>query len=143
MGLALSLFAAAPAHALPLDAVALKPAVLSGFVSHHMGTERPYNEHNYGLGYRHSSGLVGGYYRNSNDNDSLYIGHESRWSLSSHLDVGAVAGVVTGYRYSVIPFLLPELVAKAGSLEVALTYAPRVSDVIPALFAVQARWNLD
>lgn len=84
-----------------------------------------------------------GYYRNSVRRDSFYAAHESQWAVADNFRVGLIAGVVAGYRYSVIPFVLPEVVTRAGPLELALTYVPHVPGVLPALVAVQARWNLD
>lgn len=65
-----------------------------------------------------------GYYRNSVRRDSFYAAHESQWAVADDFRVGLIAGAVTGYRYSVIPFVLPEAIARVGSLELALTYAP-------------------
>lgn len=122
----------------------LQSAVLSGFASHHLGTNRDYNEDNHGIGYRFgSSGVMTGYYRNSVRRDSFYAAHESQWAVADNFRVGLIAGAVTGYRYSVIPFVLPEAIARVGTLELALTYAPHVPGLVPALVAVQARWNLD
>ncbi|KVP96488.1 hypothetical protein WJ97_11400 [Burkholderia ubonensis] len=136
-----ALLASSAAHAEFLDRVDLKPAIVSGFVSHHFNVHKRYNENNYGLGYRfgHADVIVG-YYRNSDDKNSVYAAYEARWKLIDNLHLGVIAGAVTGYKVAMTPMLLPELVVQVGGLEVAATYAPKVHGQIPALAAVEARW---
>lgn len=133
---------AAAAHAEFLDRVELNSALVSGFVSHHINTNHNYNEDNYGVGYRFGkSDVMVGYYKNSNSRDSVYAAYEARWHLTQHLQAGFIAGGVTGYKYDVVPFLLPEVVLQVRGLELAVTYAPHVTGLTPALVAGQVRWS--
>ncbi|KVP16875.1 hypothetical protein [Burkholderia ubonensis] len=136
-----ALLASSAAHAEFLDRVDLKPAIVSGFVSHHINVHKRYNENNYGMGYRFGQAdVMVGYYRNSDDKNSVYAAYEARWKLTNNLQLGVIAGGVTGYKIAVTPLLLPELVTQVGGLELAVTYAPKVHSQIPALVAVQGRW---
>ena len=61
-----------------------------------------FNNENYGIGYAFDSGLVAGTYKNSIDNQTVYLGYcvplGGEWSL--------LAGAATGYQYSVVPAAL-------------------------------------
>lgn len=138
---ALALLASSTAHAQFLDRVDLKPAIVSGFVSHHINVKKDFNENNYGIGYRDDSGVLIGYYRNSEYRNSVYAVYEARWKLTDNLHMGVLAGGVTGYRWAVTPLVLPELALQAGRVELAVTYIPKVPDHTPALVALQARWT--
>ena len=129
------------AHAEILDRVDLNPAVVSGFVSHHLNVKKKFNENNYGIGYRDSSGVLVGYYRNSEYHNSVYAVYEARWKLTDNLHMGVLAGGVTGYKLAVTPLVLPELALQVGKAELAATYAPKIPGQTPALVAVQARWG--
>lgn len=129
----------AAAHAELLDRVDLNSAVVSGFVSHHINVKKQFNENNYGIGYRDSSGVLVGYYRNSEYRNSVYAVYEASWKLTDNLHIGALAGGVTGYKLAVTPMLLPELALQVGKVELAATYAPKIPGQTPALVALQAR----
>lgn len=138
---ALAVLASSAAHAEFLDRVDLKPAVVSGFVSHHINVKKDFNENNYGVGYRDASGVLVGYYRNSEYRNSVYAVYEARWKLTDNLHMGVLAGGVTGYRWAVTPLVLPELALQVGRVELATTYIPKIEGHTPALVALQARWT--
>ncbi len=130
------------AHAEFLDRVDLKPAVVSGFVSHHIDTKLKFNESNAGVGYRFGrADILVGYYKNSEYRDSFYVAYEAQWQLVKHLHLGVLAGAVSGYKQaSVQPLLLPELVVTYRGWEVAAVYAPPAARNGVAVVAAQARW---
>jgi hypothetical protein len=135
------LASSAGAHAEFLDRVDLKPAIVSGFVSHHIDVKKQFNENNYGIGYRFDdSDVIVGYYRNSEYRNSVYATYEARWKLTDNLHAGVIAGAVTGYKWAVTPLVLPELVLQVGRMELAATYIPKIEGQTPALTALQARW---
>lgn len=117
--------------------------VTSGFLSKHAGNGLKFRENNYGVGYIHPSGWLGGYYRNSLDNDSLYFGREFKTNLLGSdvlgLDAGLIAGGVTGYGRPVTPLLVPELVGRIGKNKLAFILVPPVKGVTPATVGLQFR----
>lgn len=138
-----AMLACSAAHADILDRVELQPAIVSGFVSHHIDTKAHYNENNYGIGYRFGKAdVLVGYYRNSHYKNSVYAAYEARWKLTDNLQMGLIAGGVTGYKTALAPLALPELALQVQRLELAVTYVPGVSRHIPSLVALQARWAL-
>lgn len=138
-----AMLACSAAHADILDRVELQPAIVSGFVSHHIDTKTHYNENNYGLGYRFGKAdVLMGYYRNSHFKNSVYAAYEARWKLTDNVHAGVIAGGVTGYKTAVAPLALPEVALQVQRLELAVTYVPAVSKHIPSLVALQARWYL-
>ena len=137
-----AMLASSAAHAEFLDRVDLKPALVSGFVSHHIAVKKDFNENNYGIGYRFAdSDVIVGYYRNSEYRNSVYATYEARWKLTENLHAGVIAGAVTGYRWAVTPLVLPEVVLQVGRTELAATYIPKIEGHTPALVALQARWG--
>jgi hypothetical protein len=130
------------AHAEFLDRVDLPPAIVSGFVSHHLNTNKHENENNYGIGYRFGQpNVIVGYYHNSDYKNSFYAAYEARWKLTDNIQAGIVAGGITGYKSAVLPLVLPELALQVKGFELVATYAPKVSHQNPALVALQARWS--
>lgn len=131
------------AHAELLDRVDLSPALVSGFVTHHINVHTTkYNEFNYGIGYRFASpSIIVGVYHNSDYKTSFYAGYEARWRIVNHLEVGAVAGLVSGYKHHVVlPLLMPEVVVTAGRFELAGAFSPHIADM-PALVTAQLRFK--
>jgi hypothetical protein len=125
-----------------LDRVDLQPAVVSGFLSYHIDTNKHYNQDNWGLGVRLPKvDVLVGYYHNSDYKSSFYAVYEARWKLTDNLQVGAAAGGVTGYKRAVSPLILPELVLQVWRIELAATYVPHVTRELPQLIAVQARYT--
>lgn len=113
-----------------------------GGVSDHHTSEPGKNENNFGMGllYEWSDSpdtkryYTGGYYRNSQDGDTLYGGYGIKHTVISHgdwyVDFGAVAGVLTGYEAaSIIPVVLPTLTIGNNSAAVNIQYVPSVNDM--------------
>jgi hypothetical protein len=111
--------------------------VMTGFVSKHApcvnqspnGLSTPcYNERNTGLGFRANSGGWSGYsvgfYRNTFDRTSVYVGKEWQRQIVGPLYVGLFAGGVTNYGRPITPFVLPEVILKFDPVEAALLVQP-------------------
>ncbi len=143
------LFAAAAALAASCagnPASAADFTVTSGFVSRHAGSTE-YNERNTGLGLRIDSGSWAGWtagtYRNSLGRQTWYVAKEWQYQLAAKgaasVSAGLVAGLATGYRFAVIPAVLPELVVRYDVLELALLVQPLDLKQSPAFAALQVR----
>jgi len=113
----------------------------SGFLSKHIGTDRKFNENNYGLGYKSNDGYLGGIYKNSLGKTSLYGGKEFSTDpvTDANIRLAIVLGLVSGYNKSVIPMALPEILMGNKEHEVALGFVPRIKDTTPGTFALQYR----
>lgn len=88
--------------------------------SYHVNRDANYNEYNYGLGVRHYTTndeyITAGTYKNSEFNQSNYVGYG--WEFNEYL--GLSAGVITGYKLrSVLPYVLPVFRYKSVSLIIA------------------------
>ena len=115
-------------------------ALISGFASKHLNTNK-FRENNYGIGYRTETGYLAGYYRNSEDRDGFYAGREFHFQVASHVRLGVMAGVVTGYKKrDVMPLLLPEVLLTVSRYELALTMVPKL-DKLPSTLAAQLRFK--
>ena len=129
--------------ALFICATASAQTLLSGFVSKHSSGD--YCESNPGIGIRVDEGRWAGWaigaYRNSLCRTSVYIAHEWTYHVAGPLHVGVLGAVATGYRWAVIPAVLPEVVLRFGHLEAALVVQPLDIDQSPALIAGQLRWK--
>lgn len=117
--------------------------LLSGFVSKH--SRDGYCEWNPGIGVRIDrgewAGWAAGVYRNSLCRTSVYVAREWTHQVAGPLHVGVFAAAVTGYRYAVIPAVLPELVLRFDRFEAALVVQPLDLDQSPALVAAQLRFR--
>lgn len=115
--------------------------LLSGFMSKHMGTSQKFNETNTGLGYKHPSGWMGGYYQNSLDRPSVYFGREFATDvIPNRLQAAMMLGGVTGYGRGINPLALPELIYKLDNeRSIAGALVPPVKGVTPATIAIQMR----
>ena len=107
--------------------------------SKHLGTDEKFNEFNYGAGLTAEYGnnlATMGYYKNSLNNDSFYAGYgmKKRFGYDPYLDIGILAGGVTGYEDTITPLMLP--LATIGLRNVGqlnMMYAPEYNDS-PATF---------
>lgn len=117
--------------------------LLSGFVSHHFRGD--YCETNPGIGIRADSGPWAGWavgaYRNSLCRTSVYVGREWTWHVAGPLHFGVLGAVATGYRWAVIPAVLPELVMRFEHIETALVVQPVNIEQSPAFIAAQVRYR--
>lgn len=115
--------------------------LLSGFLSKHFGTSQQFNEQNSGIGYRHPSGWMGGYYQNSLNRPSVYFGKEFTTDvIPNQLQAALMLGGVTGYGKPVNALALPELIYKLDQdRAIAAGFIPPVKGVTPATLALQLR----
>jgi hypothetical protein len=75
--------------------------------SHHMNTETPHQERNWGFGMEHDDISVGAY-RNSFNRKSIFaLCNVYEHRFTDHLSFSLPAGIVTGYQREVIPTALP------------------------------------
>ena len=126
-----------------LPGVALSQTLLSGFISKH--SRGDYCESNHGIGVRIDDGEWAGWavgmYRNSLCRTTVYVGKEWTHHLGGPFHVGVLAAAATGYRWAVIPAVLPEIVVKVGRFEGAVVLQPLDIEQSPAFIAAQLRWR--
>lgn len=99
----------------------------------HMASKHPgakgYNENNPGLGLRVDRGghyWQAGAFNNSLGEVSGYAGIGKRLWRTGPLEIGASAGLVTGYPdIPVAPFIMPELGLDLGKAKVLVNYIPK------------------
>jgi hypothetical protein len=124
-------------------------SVLTGFGSIHLDQCKCWNQNNTGIGFRIDSGEWKGYafmvYRNSLGVNSAVLAKEvSLYETevgSTPVRVGAIMGVVTGYKYVVTPMIVPEVVVNiTKNVEIAGVLVPPVPGQTPAVVAVQFRY---
>jgi hypothetical protein len=110
-------------------------------LSYHFDRDAPFNERNVGLGYMADNGMVGGAYRNSYNNLSLYAGKNFKRPINALLDAGVTLGGVTGYPASpVLPMVIPELTANLGDdTKLALLLQPPAGKMSKGALALQIR----
>ncbi len=109
-------------------------------LSHHTNSgDFDFNETNLGLGYNHNIHKnvdlsVGGFI-NSYDDTSFYLGFTPKYDFCSgsvRCEVGAIAGLVTGYdneftdASSVQPLILPQFVIGTDRLNLKMRYIPSI-----------------
>jgi hypothetical protein len=108
---------------------------------------RQFQQANHGVGLRIDAGpwagWAAGVYRNSIDRTSIYVAREF---LSSGVALGPVSvhaglllGAATGYITPIAPLAAPELVMRAGQLEVALIAQLLRLENSPRFAALQLR----
>jgi len=117
--------------------------------SHHINSNREFNEDNMGFGLilekdnktSISYGTVG-YYDNSVDETSLYLGYGYKKPLVKYhgflVQTGVLAGVIIGGYESegagvVLPMGLLTLTVGIKDIRTTLSYAPKVNDATPAV----------
>lgn len=95
------------------------------------------NQNNYGIGVRFDSGewknYAVGIYQNSYNRPSVYVAKEFTTRLAGPFHAGVLVGAVTGYRYPITPWVVPELIAKFDRCEIALLAQPFGADRAAAL----------
>lgn len=132
------------ALALLLALPASAQTILSGFVSRH--SSPGYHEANHGIGVRIDTGALAGWsagtYRNSLDRQTVYVAREWLHQVAGPLHVGVVAGLATGYRWAVVPAVLPEVVLRLDRLELAVVVQPFDLRQSPAFVAAQIRYRI-
>jgi len=106
----------------------------------HVGTwheKSGYNNVNPGLNYTTSEGYTAGFYCNSESHSpkypnsptcklSTYAGKDFRTSVRDGVEVGLVAGIVTGYRPDPVMVLVsPHLTVSHAGYEASFLYLPK------------------
>lgn len=86
------------------------------------GGARQFNNLNLGLYLRTAAGDTVGFYRNSINRTSVYLGRTLSWPVVPGVEVSVTAGVITGYQTGTMPFAVPSL--RAGN--VRLIFAPNL-----------------
>lgn len=121
-------------------------SVVGGFGSIHLGLGS-WNQDNSGIGVRVDrgewAGWAAGVYYNSVRKNSAYLVRE--FQAETPIDgvrVGLLVGAVTGYRYAVMPAVIPELLVDIGrDIEAAAVLVPPIPGQTPAVIALQFRWK--
>jgi len=114
-------------------------------LSDHLNTNKDYNQRNPGLGLTYQTGLEGisslsgGFYKNSDNETSIYLmkGLAKRFGdQSAYVDLGGLAGLLTGYKGSKAR-LMAALTGTIGNKNSAmrLMYAPKTNKT-PAIFTL-------
>ncbi len=115
--------------------------LVATLASHHFNDARHFQEWNPGAGIgmvvdRQWTVEAGGY-RNSTNHPTWYaaVGLEHRWAW---LGVGGELGLVTGYRWPVMPIAFPYAVLILRRVDVKVDVLPMRSTIL----GVQVRWRL-
>ena len=77
----------------------------------HVGSyhDKPgFNNVNPGAYVRFANGVTAGFYRNSIDRDSVYVGYTAERFIGP-VGFAVTAGAITGYRHDVLPLLVPSI----------------------------------
>ena len=114
--------------------------------SYHFKRGQGYNELNLGVGLERKLNerwsIGGGYFRNSNRGDSLFVGATyAPWTLAG-LRIGTAMGLVTGYEKSVLPAMLPTATWETRDFGVNVVLIPP-ADGKPGALGFQLKWRLD
>jgi hypothetical protein len=120
--------------------------------SKHLNTNQQFNESNPGVGITSEkierktvSYRTLGYYKNSINKTSIYIGGGMKRKIigNSHfgIDVGFLGGIVSGYNSSIIPMGMLLMVIGSNKMKTTVGYIPRINEQIPAVltFNVQVK----
>ena len=110
---------------------------------------KPYNEHNYGVGFEYELGkesrLVGGEFRNSFKDTSAYLGYA--WMpihMGQHVHLGMVPLLVTGYKkHPIMPVVLPSIAVEDKNLGFNIGIVPPTSGKGKwySVIGVQVKWR--
>jgi hypothetical protein len=114
------------------------------------GRAKHYNEHNYGVGFEYQLGketrLVGGEYRNSFKDTSVYLGYA--WvpvHVGRHIHIGLVPTAVTGYeKHPILLTVLPTIAVEDKNLGFNVGMVPCVKGgkcSVYKVIGVQVKWK--
>jgi hypothetical protein len=116
-------------------------------VSYHLDREQRFNERNPGLGIEHglteNTRAVAGFYKNSIYRESAYVGASWAPLIAGNVRAGVVGGVITGYRISPAPMLVPVLMVEGKRIGANILFVPPVIKDVPATFALQLKIKVD
>lgn len=136
------LLAACIAAAIMLMIVATREArageawLVGTVASYHIGTEKKYEQQNWGLGIEQrmteTFAVTGGMYRNSNRRDSLYVGVAWMPIRYGWVSAGAAALLVSGYETAKNPELvkavLPVVSVERKGYGINVPFVPKTKD---------------
>lgn len=99
--------------------------------AYHPDRSRGYNEMNPGLGLRlplfNSRWFAAaGFYRNSLDRNTTYVGVGVNVPLSNHVGLRFTTGMMTGYEVPFLPVVIPEMVISGKNYGVAIGFVPKI-----------------
>jgi len=99
--------------------------------SKHINAQRDFNETNLGLGVAYNLGtnasLRGGFYNNSEDNTSVYMGGELHSNQSRMFTVGLQYGVVSGYsQIPLVFYVMPVISHRYKNVRTEIGYIPAI-----------------
>lgn len=100
--------------------------------SYHLGRGQDFNEVNPGLGMHfHVPGrrffAAAGAFDNSLSRVSAYAGVGRDFQIAGPVAFRLTGALVTGYRYPVVPVILPEMIITAREYGLAIGYMPKLT----------------
>lgn len=109
---------------LPAD---INYSVVAHAASYHFDRSEDFNERNAGLGLRARKQdwqyMVGGY-KNSLGKSTIYAGVGKILWEKGPVSFALLGILATGYRYPLVPAVVPELEVKLGSVSLLINYLP-------------------
>jgi hypothetical protein len=115
-------------HASKVHAAEPETFITTMVRSYHFKRPTLYNEENYGLGIERTINenwrFSAGFYRNSQRNDSVYIGTIYTPLNYRGFHAGVTLGVISGYNDSVVPAVFPTLIYEYKKVGMNLTIVP-------------------
>lgn len=75
--------------------------LILGHKSHHFSNNPKIVRESHVLFLYEKDVYIAGYWRNSYDKNTLFIGRKYTWVSSEYVDMGVMGGVLTGYQYPI------------------------------------------
>jgi hypothetical protein len=119
--------------------------VNAGMLSHHFDQNRNFREENFGLGVEFDmtdkSSITGGYFRNSEDRHSNYLGLVWKpWAIGP-IKIGFFGAIVNGYpevnNGGLFPMALPVATFEYHLVGVNFFIIPKISDRVAGAYVAQ------
>lgn len=116
--------------------------------SKHIGSDKDYNEENWGLGAEHCVGKLfglevrgaSGFFRNSNRIDSFYFGGSATLLELGPVKAGIAVMTVSGYQIDMVPVAFPVVAIEGESFGVNLSWFPKFGENASAI-GMQVKWR--
>jgi hypothetical protein len=110
-------------------------------------TVQGYNQINPGLGYRMGLSdhnfISAGTYKNSINNQAIYVGIGKKLFSYRNATFTIAAGLVTGYAVNVMPFLVPEASFNlVKNIDFAINYFPKFPRSFSSAFAFSLQFKI-
>lgn len=113
--------------------------------SYHHNRERGYNERNFGLGLERKLeenwSAIGGWYRNSYDNTSIYAGTAWMPIHRGYFHFGIAGGAVTGYSHVIGAFAFPTVAVQGKQVGMNIAIVPSLNRPF-SVIGLQLKVNL-